>query len=186
MRRHQPSLPNKTPFVPLFFSLAWVTSVSVGLACWPLSLSLAHSSPLAPKLVVDHWIYALKRRGERRSKAPRFLVFLRFDKHTTTHHGSMHPWLFVLFIHPYTPAVPYPKLPTPSFRSLLPFYFQSRIGKDNHTCRPWVYESVVCHVTFTHARQWCACNELGNKSPSPQHHRRRDRGECVACLIIKG
>ena len=162
MRRHQPSLPNKTPFVPLFFSLAWVTSVSVGLACWPLSLSLAHSSPLAPKLVVDHWIYALKRRGERRSKAPRFLVFLRFDKHTTTRHGSMHPWLFVLFIHPYTPAVPYPKLPTPSFRFVsfrfVPFsffLFQSRIGKSNHRCRrPWVYERdiLVCHVTFRRSR----------------------------------
>ena len=153
------------------------------LACWPLPHSVTHL-PWLPSLSITGFMHS--KGGERRSKAPRFLVFLRFDKHTTTHHGSMHPWLFVLFIHPYTPAVPYPKLPTPSFRSLLPFYFQSRIGKDNHTCRPWVYESVVCHVTFTHARQWCACNELGNKSPSPQHHRRRDRGECVACLIIKG
>ena len=149
MRRHQPSLPNKTPFAPLFFSLAWVTSVV--LACWPLPHSVTHL-PWLPSLSITGFMHS--KGGERRSKAPRFLVFLRFDKHTTTHHGSMHPWLFVLFIHPYTPAVPYPKLPTPSFRSLLPFYFQSRIGKDNHTCRPWVYESVVCHVTFTHARQW--------------------------------
>ena len=89
--RHQPSLPNKTPFVPLFFSLAWVTSVSVGLACWPLSLSLAHSSPLAPKLVVDHWIYALKRRGERRSKAPRSCAGLCVYVHWRRRHAMSLP-----------------------------------------------------------------------------------------------
>ena len=114
LRRHQPSLPNKNPFVPsplvsIFFSLAWVTNVSVGLlGCGhPLSLTLSLiSSPLAPKLV-DHCLYALAQklvgRGERRQTIvvldqkhhTRFLVFLRFDKQA--HMSWMHPYGFFLW-----------------------------------------------------------------------------------------
>ena len=129
--------------------------------------SLCHSSPLAPKLVVDHWIYALKRRGERRSKAPRFLVFLRFDKHTTTHHGSMHPWLFVLFIHPYTPAVSYPKLPTPSFRSLLPFLF-SKSHREGQSYVPALGVRERCMSCHLYARKAMVCMQRAREQkPKP-------------------
>lgn len=164
MRRHQPSLPNKNPFVP-FFSLLHGWQVWV-LACWgcghppPISLISLGSQAC-------HWLYALKSRGETIKSTPLFSI----SKVWQAHHGmACTHGFFVLFI--YTT----PTLIKLGF--LLLFKGASRENQSYVLAWPWMYET-YSYVMSPLRTQWCACN----KGTKASHN---NTGEYVACLIIKG